>query len=188
MSPPPAEQKGLLTSAITQPFATGKLGMQSANSGALGRFFIPLIGNRFEWDVMPVPKAPRTKRSGGFWNDQPHVVTSNAQKRGVLNEAASLVTFLAGDDVQRLVARDRGSTPTTKAIQESEDYLKPPPASMRTIIDELGRQKSPQFFTRYLEWTLASLKQYELGLLGEQSVEDTIKNMVIEGDKVLAQR
>lgn len=185
VAPPPAEVEGLLTAGISNLFATGKVGMAPGNAGGVGSY-LRNIGDRFEWDLMPTPKAPLTHRGGGMWNDQPHVVTSNAQKRGVLEQATRLVTFLSSDDVQQIIARDRGSCPTTKAIQESDDYMKPPPASMKVVVDELQEQKGPLFFPNFLEWFNTVNKEYELGLIGERSVDETIKAMVTEGDKVLA--
>ena len=187
VSPAPAETQGLLTAGVTNLFATGKIGMAAFNAGSIGSFR-GSIADRFEWDLMPTPKAPGTKQGGGLWNDQPHVVTSNAQKRGVLDQATRLVVYLSSDEVQQIIAKDRGSTPTVKAIQESEAYLSPPPASMKGVIEELKIQKGPLFFTNFLEWFNVLNKEYERGLIGERSIEDTIKTMVAEGDKILAKK
>lgn len=186
VAPAPDEQQGLLTGGITNLFATGKIGMVSLNAGSIGGFK-EIIGDRFEWDVMPAPKAPRTGKAGGMWNDQPHVVTNGAQERDVVKQATQFVVFLSGDEVQGLIARDRGSTPTVAALQESEAYLSPPPAGMQIVVDELKTQEGPLFFPRFLEWYNTVNKEYERGFLGERSVEDTIAAMVAEGDKILAE-
>jgi hypothetical protein len=57
---------------------------------------------------------------------------------------------------------------------------------MRTIVDELQLQVSEMFFPRWFEWRTAVTKEFELGLIGEQSVDETIEAMVTEGNKVLA--
>jgi multiple sugar transport system substrate-binding protein len=185
VSPQPSEVEGLLTAGVTNLFASGKIGMHSANAGGIGSFYSS-IGDRFEWDIMPTPKAPLTGRGGGLWNDQPHVVTSNAIQRNVLNEATQLVVFLASDEVQSIIAKDRGSTPTVQAIQESEAYLSAPPNNMQVVIDELGQMVGPRFFPSFLEWFNTLNKEYELGLIGERGVDETIEAMVTEGNKVLA--
>jgi multiple sugar transport system substrate-binding protein len=185
VSPLPSEVEGLLTAGVTNLFASGKIGMHSANAGGIGSFY-DSIGDRFEWDIMPTPKAPLTGRGGGLWNDQPHVVTSNAIQREVLTEATQLVVFLASDEVQTIIATDRGSTPTVQAIQESETYLSAPPNNMQVVIDELEEMVGPRFFPSFLEWFNTLNKEYELGLIGERGVDETIEAMVIEGDKVLA--
>jgi hypothetical protein len=48
--------------------------------------------------------------------------------------------------------------------------------------------KGPLFFTSFLEWFNVLNKEYERGLIGERSVDDTIKTMVMEGDKILAKK
>ena len=185
VSPLPAEVEGLLTAGVSNLFVTGKIAMNPVNAGSVGSFTRD-IGDRFEWDIMPTPKAPQTSRGGGLWNDQPHVVTANAIERNVLAQATELVLYLAGDEVQGNIAKDRGSCPTVAAIQESDIYLAPPPNNMQVVIDELKQEVGPKYFPRFLEWYNAVNKEFELGLIGERSAEDTIEAMVTEGNKILA--
>lgn len=185
VAPLPAEVEGLLTAGVSNLFATGKIGMNPVNAGSVGTF-IRTIGDRFEWDLMPTPKGPLTGRGGGLWNDQPHVVTSGALDRGVVDQAAQLVLYLAGDEVQGNIAKDRGSCPTVASIQESETYMAPPPNSMPVVINELKAQVGPKYFPRFLEWFNAVNKEFELGLIGERDADATIEAMVTQGDKILA--
>jgi multiple sugar transport system substrate-binding protein len=184
VSPLPADVEGLLTSGVTDLFANGNLGMNPVNAGTVGSLF-KSVGDRFEWDIMPTPKGPLTGRGGGLWNDQPHVVTSGASDRGVLDQAAELVFFLAGDEVQENIAKVRGSTPTVQAIQESDTYLSAPPAHMQTVLDELKQEVGPKYFPKFLEWFNAVNKEFELGLIGEHDADATIEAMCTEGDKIL---
>ena len=94
--------------------------------------------------------------------------------------------YLAGDEVQGNIAKDRGSCPTVAAIQESDTYLAPPPNNMQVVIDELKQEVGPKYFPRFLEWYNAVNKKFELGLIGERSADDTIEAMVTEGNKILA--
>jgi hypothetical protein len=66
--------------------------------------------------------------------------------------------------------------------------MAPPPASMKIVIDELKLMKGPLYFNNFLEWWNTVNKEYERGLIGERSVDDTIKAMVSEGDKILAKK
>lgn len=185
VSPPPADVEGLLTAGITNLFATGKIGMTRVNAGSIGSFK-GSVGDRFEWDIMPTPKGPRTGKGGGLWNDQPHVVTANALKNNVVEQATQLVVFLASDEVQEIIATDRGSMPTVAAIQESETYLAAPPNSMQVVVDELKTMVGPLYFPNWLEWFQTANKEFELGLIGERGVDETIEAMVVECDKILA--
>ncbi|MBV7328311.1 hypothetical protein KFU94_08625 [Chloroflexi bacterium TSY] len=120
-----------------------------------------------------------------MWNDQPHVVTNNAAKSGVLEQSTQLVVFLAGDDVQSIIAKDRGATPTVQAIQETNTYLSTPPNSMQTVLDELVEMKGPFFFPSFLKWFRVVNREYQLGLVGERGIDETIEAMVTEGNKIL---
>lgn len=185
VAPQPAEVEGLLSAGVSNLFATGKIGMNPVNAGSVGTY-LRTIGDRFEWDIMPTPKGPLTGRGGGLWNDQPHVVTSNAIERNVLAQATELVLYLAGDEVQTNIAQDRGACPTVQAIQESDVYLSAPPNNMQFVLNELELQVGPKYFPRYLEWHNAINKEFELGLIGERDADATIEAMVTEGDKILA--
>lgn len=187
VSPFPADVQGLLTAGISNFFATGKVGMAPLNAGSVGTF-VDIIGDRFEWDLMPTPVAPLTGQTGGMWNDQPHVVTSNAVARDVLEPSTKLVAFLSGPEMQELIAVNRGSTPTLRSIQEGETYLAPPPESMEIIPSELDLRQGPLFFPGFLEWFRTCNKEFELGLIGERGVDETIEAMVTEADKVLTAR
>ena len=185
VSPLPADVQGLLTAGVSNFFATGKVGMAPLNGAQVGSF-INIIGDRFEWDLMPTPVAPLTGRTGGMWNDQPHVVTSNAVQNNVMEECTRLVAFLSGPEMQGLIAVHRGSTPTIKTIQEGEAYLAPPPESMELIPAELDFRQGPRFFSGFLDGFNTCNKEFELGMIGERGIDETIEAMVIEGDKILA--
>lgn len=185
VTPAESDTLSLEQSGVTDLFANGKYAMRMANAGSVGTFAVD-IGDRFEWDLMPTPKAPRTGRTGGLWNDQCNVVTSKAVDRGVDEQAAKLVLFLAGESVQQRIAKDRGSTPTIKSIQESQTYLVGPPDSMKLVVDQLPAEQGPLFFPNFLNWFDAVTTQYALGIGGTLSPEATIKAMVSAGDQILA--
>lgn len=185
VTPAESDTLALEKSGVTDLFANGKYGMRMANAGSVGTFALD-INDRFKWDLMPTPKAPRTGRRGGMWNDQCNVVTSKAKDRGVDEQATKLVLFLAGESVQKRIAKDRGSTPTLKSVQESQTYLAGPPDSMKLIVDELPDEKGPLFFPNFLNWYDAVTKQYGLGIAGNLSPDSTVQSMVTAGDKILA--
>jgi hypothetical protein len=51
---------------------------------------------------------------------------------------------------------------------------------------ELDLREGPLFFPGFLEWFQTCNKEFELGLIGERSADETIEAMVTEGDKILA--
>ncbi|NEE03133.1 ABC transporter substrate-binding protein [Phytoactinopolyspora halotolerans] len=186
VAPPPSTSEAMERSGVTNPFATGDYGMRLHNSGQVGEHLLD-IGDRFEWDLMPTPKAP-SGRINGLWNDQGNVVTSLAEERGVHEQAVKLVLHLSGESVQRQIAEDRGSTPTLQSIQESDSYLSAPPENMQVVLDNLEQSTGPLYFTQFLNWMQEVRKQFERGLNGDLSPEDTITAMVDGGNKILQSR
>jgi hypothetical protein len=85
-----------------------------------------------------------------------------------------------------MIAQQRGSTPTIREIQESELYLSPPPNGMQIVIDQLTNMVGPFFFLNFVEWWTVAQKEYELGLIGERGVDETIEAMTTACDAVLA--
>lgn len=184
IAPEISATEALQRSGVTNLFATGNFGMHLFNSGMVGTNFLD-VGDRFEWDLMPTPLAPATGRAGGLWNDQANVVTNLAEERGVHEQATKLVLHLSSEEVQKQIAEDRGSTPTIQTVQNSDSYLSAPPQSMQVVLDNLEIAQGPLYFTGFLNWFQAVVKQYERGLTGDLNPDDTVKAMVDEGNKLL---
>ena len=150
---PTADEAKESRGSFPNPFVAGKAGMlpQGLQSvGAMNR----QVGDRFRWAIMPSPKHPRTRKATHHWNDQPHVITKTAQKKGVVEEAALLAVFLAGDLVQGRIAVERGSIPVLKKLQTAGDYLKPPPDNMQQVAKNVSDPdiQTPNFMKGWDEW------------------------------------
>lgn len=150
---PTASEATEIRGTSPNPFAAGKIGMMSASLQSIGGT-VRQIQDRFRWALMPTPKHPKTRKATHLWNDQPHVLTAAAQKNGVVEEAALLAIFLAGDVAQGRIAIDRGSIPAIKKIQTGADYLKPPPDNMQQVAKNLSDPaiQTPHFMKGWDEW------------------------------------
>jgi multiple sugar transport system substrate-binding protein len=183
VSPTPAESVAMATSATDNLFAAGVTAMTPANSGAVGNF-TNLIGDRFRWQPIPQPVYPPTGELRTTFNDQPHVVNANAKD---VEGATQLAVFMAGEVVQGLIAEQRGSTPVLRDLQQSEQYLAPPPPNMEQISRNLLSAEDLGFTRNWLEWYRAIHSETDLAFIGEASPEEAFENAIAAGDRVLSQ-
>jgi multiple sugar transport system substrate-binding protein len=186
VSPAPS-QVAEVRGPFASPFVAGKIGMLPANIAAPGNM-ARNIQDRFEWDIMPTPRHPRTKKATHIWNDQPHVVMNVAAKRGITEQATALVVFLAGEVVQGRIAIDRGSIPVLKKLQTSPEYLQPPPANMRQISINLRDPdiQTPGYIKGWEDWRGAYLTELGRAFTGEIGAEEALRQAVDAADRVLA--
>ncbi|HVG97697.1 MAG TPA: extracellular solute-binding protein, partial [Chloroflexota bacterium] len=137
-------------------FPSGNVAMAWGNTGSIGNSangWVQSISDKFEWDVMPQPKAPKTGRSVTTFNEQPYVITTKDRgAAGRVEAGLSVLLHLAGKDVQSLIAAQRGSTPVLRELARTSPYLDAPPASMGVINRSLDTLAEIRFFAGYLEW------------------------------------
>ena len=137
-------------------FQNGNVAMAYANTGAIGSQtsgMVQQVGTKFEWDIMPQPRAPRTGKSVTNFNEQPYVITAKKGAPAARVDAAFLVLLhLAGKEVQTLIARHRGSTPVLKELLTGAPYTDAPPATMAQVARNAETATDARFFAGYLEW------------------------------------
>lgn len=187
LSPAPADAKAL-QGEFADPFSAGRIAMQPTGIHGVG-FILQRVGNRFEFDIMPTPQAPKTGKTVQVWNDQPHFVTSGAAKRRVVEQAAELALFMGGEFVQGQIAVFRGSIPTLKQLQTGEAYLKPPPKNMIQVSKNLSMpdmRPAPYIHKVGHEFKEAYRKQIEKAFTGEVPAADALRAAAADADKVLA--
>jgi multiple sugar transport system substrate-binding protein len=186
VSPAPS-QVNEIRGSFANPFVAGKIGMFPTGLQGIGNT-VRQVGDRFRWALMPTPKHPRTKKATHVWNDQPHVLTNAATKKGVVEEATQLIIFLAGDVVQGRVAVDRGSIPVLKRQQTGAEYLKPPPDNMRQVAINLSDPdiQTPGFIKGWDEWWKAINDEVARAFNGEVAAQQALRNAVTAGDAVLS--
>ena len=185
VSPAPG-QVNEVRGSFPNPFVAGKVGMFPTGLQGIGNT-VRQVGDRFRWALLPTPRHPKTKKATHVWNDQPHVLTSAATKKGVVEEATQLIVFLAGDAVQGRVAVDRGSIPVLKKLQTATDYLKPPPDNMRQVAANLADPdiQTPGFIKGWDEWWKAINDEVGKAFDGNAAPQQALRNAVQQADAVL---
>jgi multiple sugar transport system substrate-binding protein len=169
----------------TVDFTLGNVGMliSSANIGNT----IQKVGSKFEWDLMPQPKSPRTGKSVRTFNAQPHGITTKSTGGAARVEAAfTFVAFMSGRDVQLLIAKDKGSVPVLRELITTSPYADPPPASMKLVAKDLDDAMDLRLFNGYDEWQSAWTTALQDVWTGKMSVEAGVKIANDAADGVLA--
>jgi len=133
VSPQPGEIAGMLSGGVTNPFASGKIGMFCMGLQATGDL-MRQIGDRFVASVMPTPKDPETGlRTTQEINDG-HAVFVEAGERGTATYAVEYIMEAIGDFGQEIVVNTAPCFPTNKKWAHSEEMLEPPPLNRGQIL------------------------------------------------------
>ncbi len=182
---PTVEEARTIQGNSPNAWAAGKIAMQPANLSAVGAT-VQQVGSRFKWALMPTPKHPGTKKSTQLWSDQPHVLTSTANKKDVVEEATKLILFFAGETTQGRIAIDRGSVPVTKKLQAAGDYIKPPPDNMQQAAKNLADPdiQTPGFIKGWDDW-YAAVTDVAPAFTGEVAPQQVLRNAALAADRVL---
>ena len=174
----------------TGTFANGNVAMAFANTGAIGSSasgMVQSLRDKFDWDLMPQPKAPRAGKSLTNFNEQPHVLTAKqGGPAGRVDAGFALLLHMAGKDVQTLIARLRGSTPVLRELVNGSPYTDAPPATMSLVGRSIDSAVETRFFAGYLEWRDEYAKPLADIWSGKVSVETGVQQAVQAGNAVLA--
>lgn len=170
------------TSIQGDPFSSGRVAMQSALTGAIGTTWLPTIGDKFQWDIFWRPKHPRTGKREGSFNGNPFLMTRTKQP----DAAWLLLRHMAGPYVQGLIGETKIQMPTliSKAT-DPENFLKPPPASLRLNHELMATSRDLAFHRVWLEWYNAITAQIVPAFSGQISVKEAVQQAVQVGDAIL---
>jgi hypothetical protein len=167
-------------------FANGNVAMGWGNTGAIGSDLLA-IGGKFEWEIMPQPKAPKTDRRVATFNQSPNVLTNKPGGGSARIDAAfTLMTFMSGKEVQLLIAKDRGSTPALRELVTVAPYTDAPPGNMAAIGKQLDSVADLRFFPLYADWQNAYGGQLVEIWKGTVSVDAGAQKANDAGNAVLA--
>ncbi len=137
-------------------FGNGNVAMAWGNTGGIGSSAggnVQGLAGKFDWDLMPMPKAPGTGKSVTTFNIQPYTLSAKkGSSAGRVDAAFTFMLHLAGRDTQVLVAKIRGATPVLKELVGTTPYTDTPPASMNLVVKSAETAQHMRFFSGYLEW------------------------------------
>ncbi|MBI3972311.1 MAG: extracellular solute-binding protein [Chloroflexi bacterium] len=180
LAPPPASGGKRVN------FDDGAVGMEVGGSKNIGARLTTLAG-KFEWDLMHMPKSPRTGKRAAIFNQGPNGITVRPTGSTARVEAAfTVVQFLAGKDVQLLIARDRANTPALRELVTTSPFADPPPANMNVFAKMLDSVLDFRYFSLYGEFTAAYTAALNDIWNGKVSVETGAQQATAAGNAVLA--
>ena len=188
VSVPLGEIPSLLFEGVTKPFATGKIGMEPGGiHGPGGRKL--RVGGRFTWDNMPSPKSPIGEVRFST-NELGHFISHRAEDHGTVEQSMTLISFIAGEYFQGLVADGRGAIPMFRSVINSDRYLgfQPGmPKSMSLIRDNF---LSPDlyglhFFDGWAQWWNMLHDEMTPAIVGEMDAMEAMDNATAICDKHL---
>lgn len=177
----PAE--GDTTLGTGDDFMTGKVAMESQGSGSLGNWISGI--KDFEWDLFYVPLDPKTKKRVCSSNGNPYLMTTDTKSP---DQAWLLLKHLAGPFTQNLIGEMKIAVPTLISVAtDPKGYLKPPPAHVSYVNEDLKIGHDDEFHKLWLDWYNEITKDMKLAFSGEKSVADAVKSADEAGNRILAQ-
>jgi ABC-type glycerol-3-phosphate transport system substrate-binding protein len=166
------------------PFNAGRVAMRRTQSGTTG-FRVPRIKDRFRWAVGPQIRGDVEGVGTSLRQNQPHLVSAAAFKRGNAEAVTDFAIFMAGPEVQGRVAIDRGAAPSNWEAYKGAGAVAPPPLGMERVETHVRnpswRQLPKYLGPSYSEW-LAFRGPMAKVFIGEQAVPEGIQ----ASDKLVA--
>ena len=170
--------------------SNGNLAISKTDAGSIGSL---TSGNtkdltaKFDWDLFLQPKAPRTGKAITNYDEQPHVVSARSGSSAARVDAAfKFAVYMAGKDVQLLIAAARGSIPVYRELMTTSPYTDSPPASMSLVAKWVDSAADKRFFPAFVEWHDAVSKEIANIWTGKVSPETGAKNATDVGNGILA--
>ncbi len=183
---PPVADARELAGEFGNLFQAGKVGMWPRRSDGTG-FMVASIRDRFRWSLGPQPVGDVTGRPAGHRQNQPHLVTDAAFKRGNVESVVDFQIFMAGPLVQGRVAIDRGFAPVFWDIFKNPDSVAPPPLGMEWLETHLRNNDAhrwPKYHPSFREW-LDFRGFVHKAFTGDQTVAEAVADATDFADDVL---
>lgn len=176
VSPAPGAATAAQTAEDSDLFNLGLVAMSASPLQSVGNR-VANIGDRFEWGLMPYPRAPQTGDRRYLSHTEPLVISKDAEERGTTEAALSLALFLAGSDTaQEYIAQQRPTVPVKESVVNSPLYTEAPPENMALIGEQMGdeeRKYQTRPLTRWwAEFTQKMTAAADLAFVGDTSAEE----------------
>ncbi len=186
---PLGEIPSLLFEGVTQPFATGKIGMEPGGIHSPGGRKLQ-VADRFAWDNMPSPASPLGQARYST-NELGHFITSQAEEHGTVETSMELIAFIGGEYFQGLVADGRGAIPMFRSVINSDRYLGFQPGMPRSMNIIRDNFLSPDayglhFFDGWAQWWNILHDETQPAIIGETPPAEALENARAACDKHLA--
>jgi len=168
-------------------FTSGNLAM-AVNNGPKG--LLASIKDQFEWELMPTPRWAGTKKRVTNWNQQPHAITKEAEKRGHADAAVRFAIWMGGEPGQTIVAKTGANMPVHKKTAAGTVYLDGSVPTLKMSLDLLTKKPDQdargfRIFRDFLPWFSAVLPILQSGFAGDIAVRDMAIKATAAGNAAL---
>ncbi|MGH2354633.1 MAG: ABC transporter substrate-binding protein [Chloroflexota bacterium] len=171
---PLATRSELGKAGVRDVFIAGRVCLVESSSSAINRYLTG-VGNQFEWDVFPIPRA----RQGGpppvtYTSGDPNCVNAATPHQ---DEAWAFVKWLAGPQTQGLFGETKLSYPALKAAaNDPRGYAAPPPPHMSVFGKVFEGKVTRRFFHyNHLQGLQIAREQLDAAFAGEKTVAQALR-------------
>jgi multiple sugar transport system substrate-binding protein len=175
VSPSPIEMESLSDA----PFRNGRIAMITSGSWTLQKLDET---EGFRYGVAPLPRGGRRAAVANG------VANAISARSGHPESAWRFVTFLSGDEGQRLLARSGTSIPALKRVAESDDFLAAgrPDVDRHVFLRSMVYAETLPFTPGIARWAQAALSALERVWLDEVTPAEAMAAAAPEIDAILA--
>lgn len=165
-------------------FQNGNVACQSASSP--GANIETQVAGKFEWDVMYALTGPQTNKRAITTNSNANIVSANATKNGVFDQAVQFLAWASGSKTAQDLIVDIGPTmPVYKPVLNGTKFLAGPPVSQKLVVDQIPDWRDPQTFIGWTEFRDTIVPALQPAFANQKSVPDAAKEATRVGQLVL---
>jgi ABC-type glycerol-3-phosphate transport system substrate-binding protein len=191
VAPSPAAAAGMKTAETSDLFMLGLAGMTAAHYQSTGDV-VRFIKGKFNWKLMPPPRAPKNAKAFHGGQTEPNSVSKDGEKKGNLEPAFDFSLFLGGNEtLQKYIAEpaNRPTFPVKKSVLNSPAILQPPPENMGMAVKQLEDAPNALSF-RYpkkywAEWMQTVQVEADKAIIGEATAEAAWKSLVEKTQRIM---
>jgi multiple sugar transport system substrate-binding protein len=181
VAPQPYEQQALTKAGQIDPFLAGKVAMLP-----LGTWEVPsaLAQARISWDVLPLPRAPKTGHSISLSSGQPGCI---ARATSHPAEAWQLLRYFLSAEAQRVWVNGKVRLPSRKevAADVTNGYAAPPPARAAVAVQALATAVDLSFVRNWQPCRAAITQALDPAFDGKLPLADAIAKATAAGNAAL---
>lgn len=181
VAPDPMEQQRLTRAGQIDPFVNGDIPLLLN-----GTWEMPdaLTGARFQWDVLPLPRAPRTGMSVSLAATQPGCVAKQSAHPA---EAWQFLRFLLRPEVQTAWSTGKVRLPSLRSVaaDPTTGYASVPPGHSSFAAGALTSARDYQFTTRWQQFRAAVVGALAPAFVGRVLLADAVAQATSDGDTAL---
>jgi ABC-type glycerol-3-phosphate transport system substrate-binding protein len=147
------------------------------------------IDGRFQWDVLPPAKHPRSGKGIILVGGHNYLITSRANQRGVLTEAAQVLIELFHPEVQELYnsGLNLGSLPALKSVAAKTGEMPGMPKNFKLVLDAIPSGRNFEKVVGFLDFHRAWIPEFQKAMNGLATVEQAVVDMTRVSNAALAQ-